>query len=207
MLTGCIGGPTPEEEIYKTLEKVVTLEKTFEEQQEPLIQLEKKERKLYDQIISLGMKEYDKIVSLSDEALNIVNERETKLNNEYESIKSSKEEFENAVKSINDIKDKDLKEEAEELVALMQKRYESYDKLYADYSEAINNDKLLYEMFKKEQLTLEELEGQINKINTIYEKVVSSNDLFNNVTNQYNEAKVNFYKQAGLKVVYGDEKE
>ncbi|MFT4415182.1 YkyA family protein [Fredinandcohnia humi] len=205
LLLGCMGGPTPEEQIYETLEKVVSLEKEFEEQQDPLIELEKNERSLYDEILTLGMKEFDRIVQLSDEALAIVDERETRLNNEYESIKASKEEFQKVDEFIEEIKDEKVKEEADELVTLMNKRYDSYEELYSTYSEAVENDRKLYEMFKKEDLTLEELEAQINSINATYEKVVAANDTFNSYTDQYNKAKVSFYENAGLEVVYNEE--
>lgn len=205
LLVGCMGGPSPEEQIYETLEKVVSLEKNFEEQQAPLIELEKQERSLYDEILALGMKEFEKIVTLSDEALVIVNQREERLNSEYDSIKSSKEEFQNVEQYIEEIKDEKVKEEANELVSIMNQRYESYDELYTTYNEAIKLDRELYEMFKNEELTLEELEAQINSINETYEKVVAANDSFNSLTEQYNKAKVTFYKNAGLEVVYKEE--
>ncbi|MCS0543110.1 YkyA family protein, partial [Aeromonas veronii] len=86
LLMVCMGGPTPEEQIYETLEKVVAVEKDFEEQQNPLVELEKKEKELYDEILTLGMKEFDQIVSLSKDALAIVGDRETRINNEQKSF-------------------------------------------------------------------------------------------------------------------------
>ncbi|MFS0861317.1 YkyA family protein [Fredinandcohnia sp. 179-A 10B2 NHS] len=205
LLVGCMGGPSPEEQIYETLEKVVSLEKNFEEQQAPLIELEKQERSLYDEILALGMKEFEKIVTLSDEALAIVDQREERLNSENESIKSSKEEFQKVEQHIEEIKDEKVKEEANELVSIMNQRYESYGDLYSNYNEAIKLDRQLYEMFKNEKLTLEELEAQITSINETYEKVVAANDTFNSLTEQYNKAKVGFYESAGLEVVYKEE--
>lgn len=60
-------------------------------------------------------------------------------------------------------------------------------------------------MFQNEELTLEELEQQINLINETYEKVVAANESFNKLTDQYNNAKVSFYKKAGLEVVFKEE--
>lgn len=206
LLMGCTGGPSPEEQIYETLEKVVTVEKDFEEQQDPLVELEKKEKELYDKILTLGMKEFDQIVTLSNEALTIVADRETRIKNEHESIKASKEEFKKIDSFITEIKEDSLKEEANGLVSLMNERYESYEELYSSYIEAIEHDKKLYEMFQNEELTLEELEQQINLINETYEKVVAANEEFNKLTDQYNNAKVSLYKNAGLEVVFKEEK-
>ncbi|MEH7387824.1 YkyA family protein [Bacillus sp. JJ1521] len=206
LLMGCTGGPSPGEQIYETLEKVVTVEKDFEEQQDPLVDLEKKEKELYDQILTLGMKEFDQIVTLSNEALTIVADRETRINNEHESINASKKEFQKIDSFISEIKEDSLKEEANALVSLMNERYESYEELYSSYIEAIGHDKKLYEMFQNEKLTLDELEQQINLINGTYEKVVAANEEFNKLTDQYNNAKVSFYKNAGLEVVFKEEK-
>ncbi|MBE4908898.1 YkyA family protein [Bacillus luteolus] len=204
VLSGCNTGPTPEEEIYETLEEVVNLETSFKEQQNPLVELEKKEKELYDQIISLGMKEFDKIVALSEEALAIVEERETRLNEENASIEASKEKF-NLVKDyIANLEDEKLSEDANQLIELMENRYSSYSTLYSNYLEAIGHDKKLYTMFQSEDLTLEQLEEQIKNINESYEKVIAANEEFNNFTEQYNESKLAFYENAGLEVVYKD---
>ena len=202
---GCLGGPTPEEQVYETLEKVVAVEKDFEKQQNPLVELEKKEKELYDKILTLGMKEFDQIVSLSNEALAIVGDRETRINNEQKSIEASKKEFQKVDAIISEIKEDSVKEEGNELVSLMNKRYESYEDLYTVYKEAIEHDKKLYEMFQNEELTLDELEKQINLINETYEKVVAANETFNKLTDQYNKAKVTFYQNAGLEVVFKEE--
>lgn len=204
LLSGCNTGPTPEEEIYKTLEEVVNLETSFKEQQNPLVELEKKEKELYDQIISLGMKEFDKIVTLSKEALAIVEERETRLNEENASIEVSKEKFNSVVDFIANLEDEQLKQDANQLVELMENRYTSYSTLFSNYLEAIGHDKELYTMFQNEELTLEQLEEQIKKINESYEKVIAANEEFNSYTEQYNESKLAFYENAGLEVVYKD---
>ncbi|WP_453997247.1 YkyA family protein [Bacillus nitroreducens] len=205
LLMGCMGGPSPEEQMYETLEKVVSIEKDFEEQQNPLVELEKKEKALYDEILTLGMKEFEQIVSLSNEALTVVADRETRINNEQESINASKKEFQKVESIIQEINDEKVKKEANDLVTLMNQRYDSYDELYKSYKEATQHDKKLYEMFQNEELTMEELEQQINLINETYEKVVTANETFNQLTDQYNKAKISFYQNAGLKVEMKEE--
>jgi hypothetical protein len=44
IFAGCTKEKTPEEKMYTVLEKVVAAEKEFEEQQNPLVTLEKKEK-------------------------------------------------------------------------------------------------------------------------------------------------------------------
>jgi hypothetical protein len=204
VLSGC-SGSSPEEEMYSALEKVVSLEDTFEEQQKPLMELEKEENELYEEIISLGMKEYDKIVSLSKEAAAVVEEREKRLEDERQSILDSKEEFKNIAALTKELKEDGAKDKADKLQGLMQNRYDSYDALYASYKEAIVLDKELYQMFQKKDLKLEELEAKITEINSTYEKVLAENKKFNEYTEQYNQAKMDFYKEAEIEVEQPEE--
>jgi hypothetical protein len=199
-LTGCMNQPTPEEKIYEVLENVVAKEKTFEEQQDPLVNLEKKEKELYDKIIALGMKEFDEITKLSDEASSIVDQRKDHMEKEQKSIQASKEEFETLLPIIEEIEDKKLQEKSKGLYEIMMERYKIHDDLYKDYTEALEYDKELYAMFKKEDLSLEQLEEQISKINGMYENILESNKQFNEKTKEYNKAKLAFYKEAGLEI-------
>lgn len=202
LLSGCMNGETPEQEIFETLEKVVDLEESFEAQQEPLLELEQKEKQIYDEIITLGMKEFDQIVKLAEEGSSLVEQRKEAMTAEKESIETARKQFEEVKTSIESLDDEDLKKEGQNLYQLMEKRYEAYMTLSNHYMEAIELDKELYELFQKEDLTLEELQLQINKINELLVKIKESNQAFNEFTEQYNEAKFTFYKNAGLNVEY-----
>jgi hypothetical protein len=204
IIAGCNNGPTPEEEIYTVLEEVVKLEDTFKEQQNPLVELEQKEKELYDEIISLSMKEFDKIVTLSTEAQTVVEERKERIDSEYESIKESKAKFDTVIQAVEKLENEALKQDAMNLIDIMNNRYTSYDDLYESYNEAVLYDKELYELFQDEELDIEDLQAQIDMINNSYDKVIAANEKFNEYTENYNQAKINFYENAGLDVVYED---
>lgn len=199
-LAGCMNKQTPEEKMFDELEKVVSVEKVFEEQQEPLVKLEKQEKQIYEQIISLGMKEYDQIVKLSDEALKIVDKRKGHIDKEKESITESEKEFESVTSIIEEIEDSSVKKQATQLQKTMEKRYEIHGELYKNYNEGLQYDKELYEMLKNKELSFEKLEEQINKVNQVYETVLKNNQKFNDITDQYNKEKMAFYKEAGIEV-------
>jgi chromosome segregation ATPase len=192
--------PKPEEKVYDVLENVVEKEKNFEKQQEPLVRLEKREKELYDKIINLGMKDFEEIKKLSDEASSIVDQRKNHMEKEQKSIQASKKEFESLSPIIEEIESQKLRDKAKKLHEIMMGRYKIHDTLYEDYSKALKLDKELYAMFKKEDLTLEQLETQISEINEMYEKILSSNKHFNEKTKEYNEAKLDFYREAGLEI-------
>jgi hypothetical protein len=200
VLGGCMNKETPGEKAYSILEKTAEAEDGFEKQQDPLVKLEKQEKELYDQIIALGMKEFDQVKNLSDEALEAVGKREELMNKEQESIDASKEEFAPLEDIIPDIEDKEAKESAEELYKVMMDRYSVHDQLYSEYKKGLELDKELYSLFKKEDLTMEQLEAQIDKINQSYDQLMVHNKEFNELTKKYNEIKISFYKQAGVEV-------
>jgi tRNA U34 5-carboxymethylaminomethyl modifying GTPase MnmE/TrmE len=192
---------TPQVDIYKALEAVVASEKQFSKQQQPLVELEKKEKKKYDEIISLGMKEHKQIQRLSDEALSIVDERKERIEEEQKSMEASKEKFKEAVELIKKLDKESYKKDAESLIVLMNKRYDSYDALHHQYQKAVQLDRELYEMFKKDDVKLDELEKQITAINESYEQIMKANKEFNELTKEYNDTKAALYKKAGLEVV------
>ncbi|MEH7414252.1 YkyA family protein, partial [Neobacillus drentensis] len=186
ILSGCAEKKTPVDKMYNVLEDVVKKEKLFEEQQEPLVALEKQEKELYDQIIKQGMKEYDQIVKLSDEALDLADQRRELFEKETTSLKQSELEFEKVADLKDQLEDPTLKEMANDLYDIMMNRYEAHRELYKQYSESLQYDKELYQMFKNKDLPLEDLEAQINKLNGAYKKVYAANEKFNNYTEQYN---------------------
>ncbi len=198
VLSGCFTQTTSAEKIHNVLESVVSAEKGFEDQQEPLVSLEKQEKGIYDQMIGLGMKQYDQIVKLSDEAAALADQRKEHMELENKSLKKSKNKFKEVANLKDDFDDPALKKQANELYDLMMERYEAHDDLYKEYSDGIKYDKDLYGMLKNKNLPLEDLENQVNKVNQTYEKIFAANEKFNQLTEQYNSKKELFYKKAGL---------
>ncbi|MCU9600410.1 YkyA family protein [Pallidibacillus thermolactis] len=195
-LSGC--SQPEEEKIYETLEAVVQLEKGFEKQQEPLVQLEEEEKAIYEKILNLGLKEIEEIQKLSDDAIALSEQRQGLIDLERESIVKAEKEFEKIKEKMNNIDEEGLKKLASELYVVMKDRYESHAKLYEQYSLGIKQDQELYHMLKDENVSLEELKDKVDKINKVYEEVYSLNERFNDLTQQYNDLKIKFYKESGL---------
>ena len=152
------------------------------------------------------MKEYDQIVELSDEALNNIEKRKDLIEKEQESMEASEKQFNKMEGKTEKIEDQKVKKEAVKMEKTMNERYDIYEELYEAYQQSLGNDKKLYELFKKEDLKMDELQIQVDKINTSYAKVVKANKKFNEVTNQYNQEKESFYENAGIKETKTDKK-
>ncbi|RFU71104.1 hypothetical protein D0469_03965 [Peribacillus saganii] len=198
-LTGCLNG-SPEEKIFKILEEVVVKENGFKEQQTPLVDLEKKESDIYSQIIKLGIKDYDKIVSLSNEALQNIDKREEHIKKEHDSIGEAEKEFKKIEELIKDIEKEDARNKAIKLNNTMKERFKVHEILYKAYLESLKKDRELYGLFKQKDLRMEDLQKKIDEVNQTYDKVIKENDKFNKLTEEYNKEKMEFYKSAGLKV-------
>lgn len=72
---------------------------------------------------------------------------------------------------------------------VMSERYSTYDNLYDAYQQSLAYDRELYELFKKEDLKMDELQVQIEKINTSYTEVLKANEEFNALTEKSNQKK------------------
>lgn len=200
VLMGCVGGSSPEENMYNVLEETVSKEGQYVEVQKPLQELEEKEKEIYTKIMDLGMKEFDQIVKLSDEALDNIKKRKEYIDKERTSMSEAEEEFAKADEYVDKLESQDLKKEAKKLKKTMEDRYQLHEKLTSSYLDVLSLDKELYNMFKKKELTMEELEKQISAINEQYEKIVNYNEDYNKKTEEFNNLKQKFYSSAGLDV-------
>ncbi|WLD94997.1 YkyA family protein [Alkalihalobacillus sp. AL-G] len=198
LLSGCSFGPSAEEKIYEHLEKTVSLEAGFAEVQEPLVKAETEEQKIFSEILKLSMKELDKIKTLSDKAAELAQSRAELLEKEKDSIHSAYEEFISIEPLVKELEVKEIKDKADELVTTMNNRYDQYNELHNAYGKALEMDQGLYEMLKKEDLTLDKLKSYIDQLNQQYERVFDEQEKFNELTDRYNDQKQSFYKEAGF---------
>lgn len=189
---------SPEEQIHKHLEETIVLEKDFEDQQKPLMELEQEEKALFDEIMSLGMKHFDKITSLSNEALANLDKREEHLAKEEEAMEASKNEFEKIDDVLDKMEDEKIQAKAKDLQDLMNKRFDAHGQLVSAYKDVIQEDRKMYEMLKDKELKHEDLEAQIVKSNEAQEKVLEANEKFNEYTKTFNAEKEKLYKEAGI---------
>ncbi|MDX8044877.1 YkyA family protein [Gracilibacillus sp. S3-1-1] len=200
VLAGC-SGDSVANNMYNHLEKTIELEQPFVDGQAPFTALEEQEQDLYDQIINLTADEMDEIQTLADEAISTVAERKELLQTEAEAMEEAEEEFD-LVKRFTDDLDDESKSVAEDMVEAMDNRYEAYQQLNEAYLSSLEEDMTLYELFKDEDLTEEDLREQTDQVNAAYDEVLSINTEFNEWTDTYNQLKQDFYDTTELNVVY-----
>lgn len=199
ILVACFG-EQPAELMYDHLEESVQIEKEIEAKQDPLMNAEKKEVDLYEEMLTLSS--IEEIKSLADEAISSAEERREIMDEEKSLIEESYATFLQIEPYIEDINEDDIEQAANELVETMDERYDSYQKLYEEYMKSIDQDIRLYEMVKNEEVEVEELQEQHDVANEGYNKITQFNEQFNQLTNDYNDAKINFYEVSELDVVF-----
>jgi hypothetical protein len=205
LITGCSQDNQVNEQVLEKLEKAAELETEFANLQEPLVDLEKREQALYDQMKELGLGEIDQIITLANEATSYAEERKALIEKESASIEASYEKYKEITTLINEIEDEELQGKLSIVMKEMDSRYDSYLALHEKYNLAIELDKEFYVLFQAEDLKLEEVKEIIDRINSNYEKILQLKDEFNAYTHAYNDAKINYYQAAELNVVVKDE--
>lgn len=186
--------------IYEGLEQVAAAERAFETEQEPIMLLEKKEKVLYDTILSLGLHDTAERQELAIKAEESLEERECHLARERSGLYEAKKTFAKVLPLFDGLEEDRLKGCGALLTRAMQDRYGIYEQLYAQYERALQKDRELYDLLQSDAISFRQIQKQIEDINREYEQVLQLNQLFNSYTEQYNMKKEEFYKSAGLHI-------
>lgn len=194
VMVGCNTEENVHDQISEHLEATVEIEKTFEEQQQKIIELEKEDEKIYNEMVSLGTEDFDKVVQLAEEAIAKLDERYEQVKLEKESLEESRAEFEKIEPLMEKITDKEELERVEKMYETMMDRYDTYHKVYESYSQSIQMTKELYTLFQEEQLDENKLYTLITAVNDLYEEVLAANEQFNVKTTLYNNIKQEYYE-------------
>lgn len=200
VLSGCNNEEKTVEGIHKHLEETVLLEKAFENVQQPILDAEKEEQQIYEEIIKLSLEDYDQIKQLATKAITSANNRKKFISEEKSSIELAYKEFKLIEPLIKELKSEDIIKKSEDLLVKMKDRHESYLKLNVAYSKGIEMDIKLYELLQKKDVSITELEEHIDKLNKQYETIMTAKDEFNKETENFNKIKKAFYKVADLDV-------
>ena len=198
MLVGCNKDQKPSEKAFDYMEKAASQEQDFNEQQQPLVDEEKKEQDLYNKIMKLDMDDYKQISDYSDQALASIQKRQDMIDKEKKSIDSGYKMFKKAIPHLNDVEKDEAQKSAQAIVDIMDKRYEAFQSLYDAYQSSIDEDTKLFNLLKKKELTTEELQTQLKVVNDSYTKVDEDKETFNKYTEEFNKNKKDFYDTVGI---------
>lgn len=204
LLSAC-NGDSVEENIYDHLEATVDQEEELHIYQDHMTGLEAKEKEIYDQIIDLTSEQFDDIKKLANEALDIIEQRLIYLNKEKDSIQASEEEFEQIKALIEELKDEEVKNKADEMYDVMIERYRAYDKWYEAYAASLALETELYTLLQQDDTIQKDVTNQVADMNDMYKQAQEAIDAFSEHTTMYNKLKKDFYQLTDLNIVFEED--
>lgn len=198
-LGGCLGAKS-EEKLYVAFEKAANQEKTLSDNVKKLEQLEAKGQELYNQIIQKGQENNEEALPQVEQAVANVSEREKELDNEADVLEKAQKEVTSVLNDINKIEDKKLQEQAKTVEKAYKNRYDAFLKMNGSYKKSLVIEKELYEKLKEKETKLKEISEKVKAYNVINEETLKEKEKFNQYTTEYNKEKLNFYKDAKIKI-------
>lgn len=198
-LVGCLGAK-PEEKLYVAFEKAADQEKALSDNVKKLEQLEAKGQDLYNQVIQKGQENNEEALPQIEQAVANVSEREKELDNEADVLKKAQTEVTSALNDINKIEDKKLQEQAKTVEKAYKNRYDAFLKMNGSYKKSLVIEKELYEKLKDKETKLKEINEKVKAYNVINEETLKGKEKVNQYTKEYNKGKLNFYKNAKIKI-------
>ncbi|MGG0516465.1 YkyA family protein [Bacillus pseudomycoides] len=202
LLSGCLG-QKPEANLYVAFENAAKQEKTMYEDTKKLAELEKQGQELYTQITLEGKENNQVVKEKLDQAVTNINDREKVLEKEKATLENAQNEVKSVDKYIKKLEDKKLQEQAEKVQDMYKNRAESFKKLHDDYKNSLQLEQELYKMLQAKDEKLKSIQEKVKTVNQSYEQIHSDQDRFNTYTNEYNQNKLAFYKQANINIKEG----
>ncbi|NJP39187.1 YkyA family protein [Alkalicoccus luteus] len=200
-VTAACSGENAAEQIFEEWEAAVQIEQDIAEVQDPLAEREEQENELYEEMLTLN--ETEEIEPLSEEAISSAEERRELMEEERSIIDEAYEQFQEGSDHIGNLEEEE-QEAANEVTELMDERYGAYTELYDTYMQSVDEDMELFSIIANEEIEMEELQQQHETVNGLYSEIAERNESFNNATEQFNDAKMNFYEISELQVEAGE---
>ncbi|WP_141536813.1 YkyA family protein [Bacillus cereus] len=202
LLSGCLG-QKPEANLYVAFENAAKQEKTMYEDTKKLAELEKQGQELYTQITLEGKENNQVVKEKLDQAVTNINDREKVLEKEKATLENAQNEVKSVDNYIKKLEDKKLQEQAEKVQDMYKNRAKSFKKLHDDYKNSLQLEQELYKMLQEKDEKLKSIHEKVKTVNQSYEQIHSDQDKFNTYTNEYNQNKLAFYKQANINIKEG----
>jgi chromosome segregation ATPase len=199
VLSGCIG-EKPTENLYVAFENAAKQEKALFDDAKKLEDLETQGQELYTQIIKEGKEHNEAVLQKIEQAIANVDEREKVLENEKDALGKAQKETKSVQSYVDKIEDKKLQKQAKKIEESYENRYEAFQKMNESYTKSLTIEKDLYGKLKDKETQLKEIGEKVKAVNTLNGEIQKEKEKFNQYTEEYNEEKLAFYKDAKIKI-------
>lgn len=199
LLSGCFG-MAPEEELYRIFEDATRQEASMLKHAKILTELEQQNIQLYSRILNEGQSSNESVQPLIEQAIQEISKREQALNEERAIMQHVSEKIKEAREPIKQIDDKKLHKQAQGVAVLYEQRVQRFMNMYDSYKQALTQEQKLYDMLRSDTEQIKSISDQVKEVNRLYADKQTHNQDFNELTRQYNESKIKFYREAGFQV-------
>lgn len=197
--TGC--GTPVTIKIGNVFEKVAQSEVNIATLMETLTQLEVKDNQQYKRILNQGKQDNRNVQTLIDRSSQGLDERKqiiAQLKNIFDDAYGQIEKID---AMIEQLPDENMKQQAMGAYTAYKTRYHAFLTLYEKYNQLLQSEQCLYDELKQTATTkLKMIVQAVSARNDVYNQVKQFTKQFNESTIKFNALKVEFYKQAGIKV-------
>lgn len=184
-LTGCSTDARQAATIHKTLEESAALENGFIAKQENLMEIKADARELYNDLVNLHINDQDTIQEKLEEANTLIEKQEKLLKEAEENFQTAYEKLITIEENIEKIKDHEQKNQALELLTVIEERKALIDSYFENYHKSLKVQQAFYQNIKDENYNMKTLDGQIHDINERNQDMEKMIEQFNQYTKQF----------------------
>jgi len=164
ILSGC-RQPETYDEILEIYDRIADNEGVIESLEEQRLELVEREKVLGRRIIAGGADDNALVFHYLEEVLEAIEKREEVIEEQLQVMRQSMEELELAAGLIQEIENRQIREEFLQVQELHQERYEAFARLSYSYLETASRETRLYTMLQGEEQNLQDLESLIMLLN------------------------------------------
>ncbi len=194
ILKGCQFDKKQASKIYKIMAKSAEFEKKFAATQLELYETRKNAQALYNELINLTINDKDIINQKVEEGFTFIKEQQQLVKEAEENFTKAYHTLSKIKKNINKIQDEDQKNQATNLVTIMDERKKRIDSFFEDYNESLELQNTFYQQFEDDKIRIDSLTQQINDINIRTQDMGEAIKEFNRYSEQYFEVEKEFMK-------------
>lgn len=196
MTTACSRPGTNASQVQNSLKQSISIESKLPDIIQQINNKEKTEQELFKQMAADRAKSEKNSQQLTKQAVSSAESRKKELSKADEIIKNAESKLKNVKQTAMNIGRQQIKKNVNKLIEDDLKRFKEFHKWSSEYETSIVEDEKLYKMMSDPNVKSGQLEGQLEKVDNLYQKASTYEIKFNQETAAWNKA----YKEIEKKI-------
>lgn len=182
LVTACASPVNGTAKVQHEIQQSIDIEKKLPDIVQQLNQKEHTEENIFQQILKVRGKAPSEVQKLTKKAQSFASDRKKDLSKGQKIIRNAKSKVKLAEKDASFIRKQKIKKTLNSLILTDLNRYEYFNKWVLSYNQSIAEDKKLYKMLADPTVKAGQLEGQLEKVDTLYKTTLKNEQTFNRAT-------------------------